>query len=345
MLTITGRSLCTALLVLAACSAAQARCDPTDNDIAEASRVISRIAALEDRLVRELRLQTAQISGYLAQGARATVDGLGSHARARAQTAREEAQARSAVAHAPAVTGCQSASGLAGFGPADIVVGRALRRANHRETGRIAGDPGAFGHPVHADASTRARRADALYGPAAAQAHADLRPDTLFGTDRLETPADRTAALDLARNLVHPVARPAAPVPQTPGDRTRLLERRAHDARVGLAAGWMNRMLAHRIPAVDLGRWAAHVAPGAVAGESALSERELLRVLAVARPAAPDYQAGLSALPEAELLREIIRNQTIALRIAMHRLELAEMHGAIDAAILAILADRPAEGR
>ena len=327
------------LLCLLACAPANAGCDPTDNDIAEASRVISRIAAMEDRLVRELRLQTAQLSGYLAQGARATVDGLSSHARARAQTAREEAQARSALDHAPGETGCRGASGLAGFGSADAAVRQISERTNRQEAGRIAGDPHVLGYSAPADAGVRARRVQSLYGPDAARPHADLRPDSLFGIDRLASREDRAAALDLARNLVAPVIRPAPPDPRTPGDRERLLRRRAADARVGLAAGWMNRMIAHRVPAVDLGSWAAEVAPDYhPRGGSALSERELLHILAVARPAAPDYQAGLSALSQAELLREIIRNQTIALRIAMQRLELAEMHGAIDAALLATLA-------
>lgn len=334
----TPLRLAVIVLWLLACGQAHAGCDPTDNDIAEANRVISRIAALEDRLVRELRLQTAQLSGYVAQGARATVDGLGSHARARAQTAREEAQARSALEHAPGVTGCQGASGLAGFGSADVAIRQLGQSANRQETGRIAGDPDVLGYPAAADASVRARRVQSLYAPGAARPHADLRPDSLFGTTRLGSREDQAAALDLARNLVAPVARPAPPEPRTPGDRERLLRRRAADARVGLASGWMNRMIAHRVPSVALGSWAGEIAPDIARGGAALSERELLHILAVARPAAPDYQAGLSALSEAELLREIIRNQTLALRIAMQRLELAEMHGAIDAALLATLA-------
>ena len=314
-------------------------CDPTDNDIAAANTVIARIQLLETVLTRELRLQTGQLSGYIAQGSRAVVEGLSGHAKLRAQTAREEAEARSAVERAPSLIGCRTASGMAGLGPAAGVARLAFAGTAESETGRVAGDADAIGYDPAMDASVRMRRGRDLYGRDGPRPHGDLLYESLFGADRLEGAESQEAALDYARNLVQPVALPPPPEARTPGDRHRAMQRRAHDARVGLAAAWAARAVADRVPAIELGGWARAVAPGTVGPGAAISERELLEALATGRTGDPGWLAGLSALTEAELLREIVRNQAIGMRIAMRRLEMAEHAGAMTAALLAIAAE------
>ncbi len=69
--------LATALTATLAVPPAHAHspCDPTDNDRAEASRVLAgltrEIDVMEATIVEALRLQTGQLSGYAAQSAKA----------------------------------------------------------------------------------------------------------------------------------------------------------------------------------------------------------------------------------------------------------------------------------
>ena len=59
---------------------AHSPCDPTDNDRAEASRVLvgltREIDVMEATIVEALRLQTGQLSGYAAQSAKAVTGAL-----------------------------------------------------------------------------------------------------------------------------------------------------------------------------------------------------------------------------------------------------------------------------
>ena len=78
-----------ALIGLAAAAPAAAlRCDRTDNDHAEASRVIQamtrRLDVMEARIVEALTLQTGQLSGYQAQSTRAVIEAIDSQTRLRA---------------------------------------------------------------------------------------------------------------------------------------------------------------------------------------------------------------------------------------------------------------------
>ena len=61
-------------LLVAATPAYAHKCDRTDNDRREASRVIrdltGEIDAMERAIIEALRLQTGQLSGYIAQSAR-----------------------------------------------------------------------------------------------------------------------------------------------------------------------------------------------------------------------------------------------------------------------------------
>ena len=320
-------------LLLGSGHAVARRCDPTDNDRLEATRVIHRIQGMETHLADALRLQTGQLSGYIAQGATASIAALGGHARAGARTAREAAETGQVIAHAPSATGCRVITGMTGLGPAETVAHAVAADASERETARLAGDADSLGYPAGADATMRYRRIRRHYPE-----NRDIRFDSLFGTDSLPTDEARATALDYGRNLVAPVAEAALPddLVTSPGEHRRYLERRARDARAGLAAAWTTRALADRTPAVELAAWAEAIAPGTGSGTGALSSRALRRVLAVHR-FNPDYLTGLNGLGSEELLREIIRNQALALRLAAARHDLAEHHGAIAAAILAVL--------
>ena len=61
-------------VALAPAEALAHRCDRTDNDRREASRVIAdltrEIDAMERAIIEALRLQTGQLSGYIAQSAK-----------------------------------------------------------------------------------------------------------------------------------------------------------------------------------------------------------------------------------------------------------------------------------
>ncbi len=333
------------ILLLAAGEAAALRCDPTDNDINEARRVIRHVQALEDRVSEALRLQTGQISGYVAQAAAGQAEALDGHARARAQTTREAAETRQIIAHRPSRTGCSAITGMAGLDPAAAVARQIAANALVTETARLAGNAEAIGYPAGDDATMRSHHIRRTYPDGR-----DIRFDSLFDRDNLTGPDERGAALDYTRHLVAPVTDPAPPdtTMTSPGDHRRYLERRARDARAGLAVAWMTRALADRIPAVERAEWAAAVAPGTAPPGAALSSRGLRQILAVRR-FDTTYLTGLNELGSEELLREIIRNQSQALRLAAARYDLAEHHGAIAASILAILNEdsryRPAAGR
>ena len=321
------------LAVLATAEADALRCDPTDNDIIEARRVIRHVQHMETRISEALRQQTGQLSGYIAQAMAAEIRALEGHARARAQTAREEAEARAAMAHEPSVAGCRVITGIAGLEPAGDVARQVAAGTLATETARLAGDAGAIGHAAGNDATLRFRHIRDSYPD-----FGDIRFDSLFGADDLADAPSRATALDYARHLTAPVAEAPPPVGAlvSPGDHRRYLQRRSRDARAGLAAAWMTRALADRVPAVELSRWAEAVAPGSAGSGTAISARTLRRLLAVERFDA-GYLTGLNALGTEELLREIVRNQTLDLRLAASRHDLAEHHGAIAAAILAIL--------
>ena len=95
------------------------KCDRTDNDRREASRVIAdltgEIDAMERAIIEALRLQTGQLSGYIAQSAKAVTGALDSQTKLQAQTAREVAETGAMMAHRPSRSACEAITGLTGL--------------------------------------------------------------------------------------------------------------------------------------------------------------------------------------------------------------------------------------
>ena len=89
---------------------AHSPCDPTDNDRAEANRVLvgltREIDVMEASIVEALRLQTGQLSGYAAQSAKAVTGALDAQTRLQAQIAREIEETRAMRARRPTDSGC-----------------------------------------------------------------------------------------------------------------------------------------------------------------------------------------------------------------------------------------------
>ena len=132
--------VCSAVLattsVLAPAGPVQAHgCDRTDNDRAEASRVLRGITreidAMERTIVEALRLQTGQLSGYVAQSAKALTQALDAQTRLQAQTAREVEETRTMRAHAPSRSACATVTGATGLGAT-----RSASRCRPRRCGR-----------------------------------------------------------------------------------------------------------------------------------------------------------------------------------------------------------------
>ena len=95
---------------------AHSPCDPTDNDRAEASRVLAgltrEIDVMEATIVEALRLQTGQLSGYAAQSAKAVTGALDAQTKLQAQIAREVEETRAMRARRPTDSGCFVISSL-----------------------------------------------------------------------------------------------------------------------------------------------------------------------------------------------------------------------------------------
>ena len=123
---------------------AHSPCDPTDNDRAEASRVLAgltrEIDVMEATIVEALRLQTGQLSGYAAQSAKAVTGALDAQTKLQAQIAREVEETRVMRARRPTDSGCAAITGLAGLSATRQAAESAYTRAADAETGRIAGD-------------------------------------------------------------------------------------------------------------------------------------------------------------------------------------------------------------
>ncbi len=127
------------------------KCDRTDNDRREASRVIAdltgEIDAMERAIIEALRLQTGQLSGYIAQSAKAVTGALDSQTKLQAQTAREVAETGTMMAHRPSRSACEAVTGLRGLAATGAAAKGAHRRAAATETGRITGDRAVVDRP------------------------------------------------------------------------------------------------------------------------------------------------------------------------------------------------------
>ena len=282
-------------------------CDRTDNDRAEASRVLRgltrEIDAMEQAIVEALRLQTGQLSGYAAQSAKALTQALDAQTRLQAQTAREVEETRSMRAHAPSRSACATVTGVTGLGAARSASRNAGEAATEVETGRIvsdravvaeagsaadgaarfdtvirhycsparAGGDGTGGRPgIGERPGPVCRGEDAWHG-------ADLKPATLFDRSTFGDETELHAAIELSRNLAAPVVHDPQPLASAETDRERrlVLLARAADARTALAADYFAHARSLRVPGANLGAWADAVAPaGARDAESPESGRD-----------------------------------------------------------------------
>ena len=338
------------------------KCDRTDNDRREASRVIAdltgEIDAMERAIIEALRLQTGQLSGYIAQSAKAVTGALDSQTKLQAQTAREVAETGAMMAHRPSRSACEAVTGLRGLAAAGAAAKGAHGRAAATETGRITSDravvdrPGAAaGDAARFESVTReycnagragedpelsgtsdCRGGHAMHG-------ADLRAGTLFDRRTFASEDELRAAVELSRNLAAPVVHDPPPLASadTERERRRVLLARAADARTALAADYLAQARALRAPGPALGGWAASVAPGAGRDpETPVSRYELLELLASGRFEDPDWFVRLQAMSAENLLRELVTLQAVSLMLDWQRWRTDERRGAIDAASLAL---------
>ena len=335
-------------------------CDRTDDDRREASRVIrdltGEIDHMERAIIEALRLQTGQLSGYIAQSARAVSGALDSQTRLQAQIEREAAETEAMRARRPSESACGAITGLTGLAASGEAAASAHARAAAIESGRITGDravvdrPGAAAGDAarfetlaqHYCNAARAgedpelcRGTDALHG-------ADLRAGTLFDRRTFADEAELRAAVELSRNLAAPVVHdpPALASADTDRERRRILMARAADARTALAADYLAQSRALRAPGAALGVWAAAVAPGLRRDpDTPVSRYELLELLASRRFEDPGWFVSLQAMSAENLLRELAIMQAVSLMLDWQRYRSDERRGAIDAASLALAAE------
>jgi len=338
---------------------AHSPCDPTDNDRAEASRVLvgltREIDVMEASIVEALRLQTGQLSGYAAQSAKAVTGALDAQTGLQAQIAREVEETRAMRARRPTDSGCAAITGLAGLKAARQATESAYARAAGAETGRIAGDRAAVPDAGAAagnaarfqtvtDLYCNAARAGADPSPCRGEEAlhaADLQAANLFDRRTFASEAELRTAVELSRNLIAPVVHdpPALASAETDQERRRALLARSADARAALAGDYFAHARALRAPGAALGSWAARAAAGRDA-ETPVSRYELLELLASRRFENPAWFVDLQAMGTENLLREMITLQAVSLMLDWRRYRLDERRGAIGATGLALAAER-----
>lgn len=326
-------------------------CDPTDNDIEAAQMVIAEVEAMERAIIEALRAQTGQLAGYEAQSAFAVTSAIDAQTRLLAQVQREVEESEATRAYQPSAEGCRTTTGVAGLAAGRENAAEALFEAAIRESGRITQDLAVVA-PGGATSDTQARfdvirttycsgertGQDACQG--APEHHGlDQRPATLFAASTLQDPQARHASREVARNLAAPVI--TEPIPwdaaTTPAERGAALRERAAETRTALAAEYFAHARANRMPAVNLGEWAAALAPASGRDASQpLSRHELLEFLASRRYDDPGWSVALETMSTEALLREISRQMAVTLILDWERYLLEERRGAIDAARLAI---------
>ena len=338
---------------------AHSPCDPTDNDRAEANRVLvgltQEIDVMEASIVEALRLQTGQLSGYAAQSAKAVTGALDAQTRLQAQIAREVEETRAMRARRPTDSGCAAITGLAGLKATRTATESAYGRATEAETGRIIGDRAAVDEPgAAAGNAARFETVTSLYCNAAragedsarcrggdAMHAADLQAAKLFDRRTFASEAELRTAVELSRNLTAPVVHdpPALSSAETDQERRRILLARSADARAALAGDYFAHARALRAPGAALGAWAAKAAPGRDAG-APVSRYELLELLASRRFGNTGWFVDLQAMSGDNLLRELVTLQAVSLMLDWRRYRLDERRGAIDATGLSLAAER-----
>ena len=359
----TGRKALLASLALLAAAVSLALsegaqghgCDRTDNDRAEASRAIrvltGEIDAMERAIVEALRLQTGQLSGYVAQSTKALTQALDAQTRLQAQTAREVEETRTMRAHAPSRSACSTVTGATGLEATRRAAENAGEAAGVVETGRIVSDRAVVVEAGSAaDGAARFDTVTQLYcSPGRAGEDtcrgedawhgADLRPATLLDRRTFSNEADLRAAIELSRNLAAPVVHDPMPLASAETDRERrlVLLARAAQARTALAADYFGHARSLRAPGADLGAWADAVTGGSRRdADTPLSRYELLELLASRRFEVPSRLVALQEMSAENLLRELAMLQSIALMLDWERFRLDERRGAMEAARLAL---------
>ena len=340
------------------------KCDPTDNDRAEASRVLrgvnQRLDVMEANIVEALRLTTGQVSGYIAQNAKTTTQALDSQTRLLAQIAREVEETRSIREHRPAQTACDTITGLSGLGDSRRATVAARDEAERLEGGRLIGDRGEVA--AVGGANNEARFEDVLskycHAGRGGQSElvctgseddhgADLKPGNLLETRTFSSREELQTAVEVSRNLSAPVVFSQVPfvTAGTAQEKAQALYARALDGRAALSEEYMSHMRSMRYPGAALGGWVAELVPSEAGrrGEG-LSRYELLEILASRRFEDPNWFVGLQSMSEANLLREMVTLQAIQLLLQWEDYRLSERRGAIDATSLALALERARGG-
>ncbi len=317
-------------------------------------KVNLRIDRMEAKLVEQLQLQTAQISGYIATAAESTGKALDAQTKLLAQIAREEAETRSKLGHRPTRSGCETVTGMRGLRAGRAVSEAAAGRGTAVETARIAGDKavvadggrnedarrrfGAWTDKYCSSARAAAgggvcRGDDAMHG-------ADLKPESLLDIRTFGDDGGKEAAEEFARNIAAPVVWDPIPLRavDTPEDERTALLLRSADARSLLAVDWFSEARGRREPAAGLGAWAAAMAPGAgVTGD--ISRYELLEILASRRFEDPEWALRLQEMTTDQLLRELLMMKAASLLVRWEQYRQGERRGSMEAARLAIAAE------
>ena len=326
-------------------------CDPTDNDLHAAQLVITEIEEMERAIIEALRRQTGQLAGYEAQSAFAVTSSIDAQTRLLAQVLREVEESETTRAYQPSAEGCRTTTGVAGLAAGRENAAEALFEAANRESGRITQDLGVVA-PGGATTDTQARFdvirttycSDERTGQDACQGQPehhglDQIPATLFAAATLQDPQVRHASREVGRNLASPVI--TEPIPwdaaTTPAERSAALRERAAETRTALAAEFFATARANRLPAVNLGEWAAALAPASARDASQpLSRHELLEFLASRRYDDPGWSVALETMSMEAVLREISRQMGVGLILDWERYLLEERRGAMEATRLAI---------
>ncbi len=317
-------------------------------------KVNLRIDRMEAKLVEQLQLQTAQISGYIATAAESTGKALDAQTKLLAQIAREEAETRSKLGHRPTRSGCETVTGMRGLRAGREVSEAAAGRATAVERARIAGDRSVVADGGRNEDARRRFGAwtgkycssgraaagggvckgdDAMHG-------ADLKPGSLLDVRTFGDDSKKEAAEEFARNIAAPVVWDPIPLRavNTPEDERTALLLRAADARSLLAADWFSDAKGKREPATGLGAWAAAMAPGAgVTGD--ISRYELLEILASRRFEDPEWALRLQEMTTDQLLRELLMMNAASLLVRWEQYRQNERRGSMEAARLAIAAE------
>ena len=224
------------------------RCDPTDNDAAEASRVIEKMVEeldqLELTIVEALRLHATQTSAAITNNANAVAKALDGANLARWEMVRDVEESRARRDHAPSMTVCEGITGMSGLAPGRMQVERVAETRSGEMVGRLIHDPEVITVTAEAgDTRARYERVVQIYcdpsktpgGEGAcsgsAELHgADLHPGAILERSTLgEATARDAATRDVCSSVTDPYA---ASVNGQRSRRQRIRDPRATDERI-----------------------------------------------------------------------------------------------------------------